>query len=72
MLGELMRLRWSIAVAGTHGNTTTSIVATLLSSANIDPTVINGGIISGGVAMPGRKESGWLLRLMRVMDPLPN
>ncbi|MDC1382423.1 UDP-N-acetylmuramate--L-alanine ligase [Candidatus Puniceispirillum sp.] len=48
MLGELMRLRWSIAVAGTHGKTTTtSLIATLLSSANIDPTVINGGIITG-------------------------
>jgi UDP-N-acetylmuramate--alanine ligase len=48
MLGELMRLRWSIAVAGTHGKTTTtSLVATLLSSADIDPTVINGGIITG-------------------------
>ena len=48
MLGELMRLRWSIAVAGTHGKTTTtSLVASLLSSADIDPTVINGGIITG-------------------------
>ena len=47
MLGELMRLRWSVAVAGTHGKTTTtSLVATLLHSASIDPTVINGGIIS--------------------------
>jgi len=48
MLGELMRLRWSIAVAGTHGKTTTtSLVATMLNSADIDPTVINGGIITG-------------------------
>ena len=48
MLGELMRLRWSVAVAGTHGKTTTtSLVATLLNSAEIDPTVINGGIITG-------------------------
>ena len=47
MLGELMRLRWSVAVAGTHGKTTTtSLVATLLDAANIDPTVVNGGIIS--------------------------
>ncbi|MGC6518354.1 MAG: UDP-N-acetylmuramate--L-alanine ligase [Candidatus Puniceispirillaceae bacterium] len=46
MLGELMRLRWSVAVAGTHGKTTTtSLVATLLDAARIDPTVINGGII---------------------------
>ena len=46
MLGELMRLRWSVAIAGTHGKTTTtSLVATLLDAAKIDPTVINGGII---------------------------
>ena len=48
MLGELMRLRWSVAVAGTHGKTTTtSLVATLLDCAGIDPTVVNGGIITG-------------------------
>ena len=47
MLGELMRLRWSVAVAGTHGKTTTtSLVATLFDSARLDPTVVNGGIIS--------------------------
>jgi len=47
MLGELMRLKWSIAVAGTHGKTTTtSMVAALLDAAGLDPTVINGGIIN--------------------------
>lgn len=47
MLGELMRLKWSIAVGGTHGKTTTtSIVAALLDAAGMDPTVINGGIIN--------------------------
>jgi UDP-N-acetylmuramate--alanine ligase len=47
MLGELMRLRWSIAVAGTHGKTTTtSLVAAVLEGAGYDPTVINGGIIN--------------------------
>ncbi|VAV97494.1 UDP-N-acetylmuramate--L-alanine ligase [hydrothermal vent metagenome] len=47
MLAELMRLKWSVAVAGTHGKTTTtSLVAALLDSAGFDPTVINGGIIS--------------------------
>ena len=47
MLGELMRLKWSVAVAGTHGKTTTtSLVATLLDKAGLDPTVINGGIIN--------------------------
>jgi UDP-N-acetylmuramate--alanine ligase len=47
MLGELMRLKWSVAVAGTHGKTTTtSLVAALLEAASFDPTVINGGIIN--------------------------
>ena len=47
MLGELMRLKWSIAVGGTHGKTTTtSLVAALLDAAGLDPTVINGGIIN--------------------------
>ncbi|MEM1298798.1 MAG: UDP-N-acetylmuramate--L-alanine ligase [Pseudomonadota bacterium] len=46
MLAELMRLRWNVAVAGTHGKTTTtSLVATLLDAGDQDPTVINGGII---------------------------
>jgi UDP-N-acetylmuramate--alanine ligase len=47
MLGELMRLKWSIAVAGTHGKTTTtSMIAAMLDAADLDPTVINGGIIN--------------------------
>jgi UDP-N-acetylmuramate--alanine ligase len=47
MLGELMRLKWSIAIGGTHGKTTTtSMIATLLETAGYDPTVINGGIIN--------------------------
>jgi len=47
MLGELMRLKWSIAVGGTHGKTTTtSLVAAVLEGAGYDPTVINGGIIN--------------------------
>ena len=47
MLAELMRLRWSIAIAGTHGKTTTtSMIAAVLDSARYDPTVINGGIIN--------------------------
>ncbi|MEO0387456.1 MAG: UDP-N-acetylmuramate--L-alanine ligase [Pseudomonadota bacterium] len=46
MLAELMRLKNNIAVAGTHGKTTTtSMVAALLDGGGIDPTVINGGII---------------------------
>src|SRR6476660_1670180 len=47
MLAELMRLKWSIAIAGTHGKTTTtSIIGALLETAGLDPTVINGGIIN--------------------------
>src|SRR4051794_25179276 len=46
MLAELMRLKSCVAIAGTHGKTTTtSLVATLLEAGNLDPTVINGGII---------------------------
>jgi len=47
MLAELMRLRSAVAIAGTHGKTTTtSMVATLLDAGGLDPTVINGGIIN--------------------------
>jgi len=47
MLAELMRLKSCIAIAGTHGKTTTtSMVAALLDSGGFDPTVINGGIIN--------------------------
>ena len=47
MLAELMRLKSCVAIAGTHGKTTTtSMVASLLEGAGFDPTVINGGIIN--------------------------
>lgn len=47
MLAELMRLKSCVAIAGTHGKTTTtSLVATLLDAGGFDPTVINGGIIN--------------------------
>ena len=47
MLAELMRLKQCVAIAGTHGKTTTtSMVATLLDKGGFDPTVINGGIIN--------------------------
>ena len=46
MLAELMRLKSNVAIAGTHGKTTTTtMVATLLDAGGLDPTVINGGII---------------------------
>lgn len=62
MLAELMRLKKSIAIAGTHGKTTTtSLVGTLLESAHLDPTVVNGGIINayGTNAKLGQGE--WLV-----------
>ncbi|WP_375313221.1 UDP-N-acetylmuramate--L-alanine ligase [Bradyrhizobium sp. A5] len=47
MLAELMRLKSCVAIAGTHGKTTTTtMVATLLDAGDLDPTVINGGIIN--------------------------
>jgi len=47
MLAELMRLKWAIAVGGTHGKTTTTtMMAALLEGGSFDPTVINGGIIN--------------------------
>ena len=62
MLGELMRLRWSVAIAGTHGKTTTtSLVATLLDAGNIDPTVINGGIITGWGSNARLGDSDWMV-----------
>jgi UDP-N-acetylmuramate--alanine ligase len=47
MLAELMRLQFSVGVAGTHGKTTTtSMIAALLDAGGLDPTVVNGGIIN--------------------------
>lgn len=48
MLGELMRLRWGIAVCGTHGkSTTTSMIGEILTAAGFDPTIIVGGRLTG-------------------------
>lgn len=47
MLAELIRLKWTVAIAGTHGKTTTtSMVAALMDGVGLDPTVINGGVIN--------------------------
>lgn len=47
MLAELMRMKWAVAIGGTHGKTTTtSMVGQMLETANFDPTVINGGIVN--------------------------
>ena len=62
MLAELMRLKRTVAVAGTHGKTTTtSMVAALLDAGGVDPTVINGGIINsyGSNARLGTSE--WMV-----------
>jgi UDP-N-acetylmuramate--alanine ligase len=62
MLAELMRLRSNIAIAGTHGKTTTTtMVATLLDKGGFDPTVINGGVIHayGSNARAGTGE--WMV-----------
>ncbi len=47
MLAELMRYKWCVTIAGTHGKTTTTaLVATLLRADDRDPTVVNGGIMN--------------------------
>ena len=62
MLAELMRMRSNVAIAGTHGKTTTTtLVATLLDEGGFDPTVINGGLIHayGSNARAGTGE--WMV-----------
>ncbi|MEM7666871.1 MAG: UDP-N-acetylmuramate--L-alanine ligase [Pseudomonadota bacterium] len=62
MLAELMRLKSTVAVAGTHGKTTTtSMIAALLDSGNIDPTVINGGIIEQYGSNARLGDSDWMV-----------
>lgn len=62
MLAELMRLKSTVAVAGTHGKTTTtSMVAALLDAGGVDPTVINGGIINAYGSNARLGESDWMV-----------
>jgi UDP-N-acetylmuramate--alanine ligase len=62
MLAELMRLKRTVAVAGTHGKTTTtSLVAALLDAGGIDPTVINGGIINAYGSNARLGSSDWMV-----------
>lgn len=62
MLAELMRTKNSIAIAGTHGKTTTtSLVATILEQGGFDPTVINGGIVNAYGTNTRHGEGEWLV-----------
>ncbi len=62
MLAELMRLKSTVAVAGTHGKTTTtSMIASLLDCGNVDPTVINGGIIEQYGSNARLGDSDWMV-----------
>ena len=62
MLAELMRLKRTVAVAGTHGKTTTtSMVAAMLDAGGIDPTVINGGIINAYGSNARLGSSEWMV-----------
>ncbi len=84
MLAELMRLKWSVAIGGTHGKTTTtSMVAAMLDTAGLDPTVINGGIINaygtnarlgGGdwIVVEADESDGTFVRLPSVISVVTN
>lgn len=62
MLAELMRLKNTVAVAGTHGKTTTtSMIAAILDYGGIDPTVINGGIINSYGSNARLGDSDWMV-----------
>ena len=62
MLAELMRLKSTVCVAGTHGKTTTtSMVAAMLDSGGLDPTVINGGIINSYGSNARLGQGQWMV-----------
>jgi UDP-N-acetylmuramate--alanine ligase len=62
MLAEIMRLKWTVAIGGTHGKTTTtSMIAALLDAGAKDPTVINGGIINAYGANTRMGEGEWMV-----------
>ena len=62
MLAELMRLKRCVAIAGTHGKTTTtSLVAALIDAGGFDPTVINGGIINAYGTNARLGEGDWMV-----------
>jgi UDP-N-acetylmuramate--alanine ligase len=62
MLAEIMRLKWCVAVAGTNGKTTTTtMVAALLDTGGMDPTVVNGGIINAYGTNARLGEGQWVV-----------
>jgi UDP-N-acetylmuramate--alanine ligase len=62
MLAELMRMQSTVAVAGTHGKTTTtSMIAAILDAGGIDPTVINGGVINAYGSNARLGSSDWMV-----------
>ena len=62
MLAELMRLKYNVAVAGTHGKTTTtSMVSAILDAGGVDPTVINGGVIHAYGSNARMGEGEWMV-----------
>lgn len=62
MLAELMRLKSAVAVAGTHGKTTTtSMVGQMLDTAGFDPTVVNGGIVNAYGTNTRFGQSDWMV-----------
>ncbi len=84
MLAELMRLKWAIAIGGTHGKTTTtSLIAAVLEQAKLDPTVINGGIVNAygtntrlgagdWMVVEADESDGSFLRLPAVISVVTN
>jgi UDP-N-acetylmuramate--alanine ligase len=84
MLAELMRLRFSIAVAGTHGKTTTTaLIAAVLDAGGVDPTVVNGGVINAyganakvgdgkWIVVEADESDGTFLRLPRTVAVVTN
>ena len=62
MLSELMKLKKSIAIAGTHGKTTTtSLISKILDTNKMDPTIINGGIISSLASNAKLGQGQWMV-----------